>query len=150
MTNSVEALTACIKLLRMVKKAKSEIAAKRYYHSLRTIDDIQGNHLRNVQDFEFAQVIKNSLPSMKMEVKNLVLNEMRDWLSKIRDDSKVVGSLAIQLAHTRDERIRNRADQSRVTYSHATNAILEQFANDEWECKIHESNQSNLPTHSIL
>ena len=136
MSAAIESLNYCVKLLKMVKKAKTEISEKRYYRALRTIDEIQGNQLRNAQDFKFAQSIKDRLPIMKQDVKRLVLKEMKDWLSKVREDSKVVGSLAIQLGVARQDRLRNKAEELQRKSSYATNSVLELLVNEELECRF--------------
>jgi DNA gyrase/topoisomerase IV subunit B len=135
MSSAVEVLNSSVKMLKLLRKAQVEIESRRFYHALRTIDEIQLNHLRSVQDFNFAQVIKVKLPEMKIKIKNLVLGEMKDWLSRVREDSKSVGELAVKLANARKERLKSKTEEMQRKSSYAISSVLELLVIEELECK---------------
>ena len=57
MTEALDALNKCIKMLRQIQKSQQEIKNRKYYQALRTIEEIRVEHLRDVTDFEFAKRI---------------------------------------------------------------------------------------------
>ena len=82
---------------------------------------------------------------MTESIKQLVLTEMKNWLSKVRDDSRVIGELCMGITKAKQEKIRvmkeslmEKADtetnyKTREIYSNATVATLELIVNEEFE-----------------
>lgn len=46
---AIESLSACLPVIKLYVKAKQQLAAQRYYPTLKTLQDLEANHLPSVR-----------------------------------------------------------------------------------------------------
>nr|CAG8441077.1 15646_t:CDS:10 [Entrophospora candida] len=109
---AVETLQLCLHILDLANRVTHLIESKKYYSALRTLEELQNVHLRKVIQYEFAKHMQESIPAMQNNVKDAVTKEMKEWLFKVRQDSRQVGKIAMEQMRLRQERWSNKLAQN--------------------------------------
>ncbi|KAG4304037.1 hypothetical protein PORY_002560 [Pneumocystis oryctolagi] len=92
----MDSIRTCLKVLRLVNKIHEWIENSEFYRALRSLEELQTVHLKDVLQFRFAQRIRDSIPYMKQQIKDAVMENLREWLLNLRVSSSKVGELAFQ------------------------------------------------------
>jgi len=93
---TIGTLKHCLGILDKTNKINIQIENHKYYSALRMVEELQTIHLSNIIQFQFAQHIQECIPLMKERIKIAVTKEMKNWLIKIRENSRKVGNLAME------------------------------------------------------
>ncbi|KAG5438710.1 hypothetical protein PCANB_002430 [Pneumocystis canis] len=96
MKDSVSMLQMCLKVLRLTNKIHEWIENKEFYRALRSLDELQMVHLKDILHLRFAQNIRDSIPYMKQRIQEAVITNLKEWLLTLRASSSKVGELAFQ------------------------------------------------------
>ncbi|KAG5513192.1 hypothetical protein PMAC_001562 [Pneumocystis sp. 'macacae'] len=91
-----DTIRTCLKVLRLVNKIHEWIENREFYRALRSLEELQTIHLKDVLQFRFAQNIRDSIPYMKDKIKEAVMENLREWLLVLRTSSSKVGELVFQ------------------------------------------------------
>ncbi|CCJ28817.1 unnamed protein product [Pneumocystis jirovecii] len=91
-----DTIRTCLKVLRLVNKIHEWIENREFYRALRSLEELQTVHLKDVLQFRFAQNIRDSIPYMKHKIKEAVMENLREWLLVLRTSSSKVGELVFQ------------------------------------------------------
>lgn len=92
------ALRMCLEVLKLANLVRDQLAAKKHYPALRTLDELQNVHLKEVLQFNLAEVIQQSVPAMQRMIKDAVMSDLNAWLYRIRETSQLLGQGAAQQA----------------------------------------------------
>ncbi|CAG8459120.1 4894_t:CDS:10 [Paraglomus occultum] len=134
--DAIETLQKCLHILDLSNRANNLIEEKKYYSALRTLEELQTVHLRNVIQYEFAKHMQESIPVTQNSIKDAVTKEMKEWLFKVRQVSRQVGKLAMDQLVTRQERWRVKVAQEPDLRHVAINSPIELVLNEDKEFNV--------------
>ena len=92
---AIEALGHCIPVIRLYNKAQAQLAGRRFYPTLRTLQELEGTHLPSVAQYPFAAKIRERVPAMRLRVKQTSFAELQEFLRDIRDGARLIGETAL-------------------------------------------------------
>ncbi|KAF5400267.1 Exocyst complex component [Paragonimus heterotremus] len=91
----IEALELTLPILEQYSRIERSIAEGRFYHALRTLEDLEHSQLSRVRPYAFSETIGNIIPKLRSEIKNASLAELTDFLEHIRKHSTRLGAIAM-------------------------------------------------------
>ncbi|KAG8435201.1 hypothetical protein GDO86_013225 [Hymenochirus boettgeri] len=97
-TTVVEKLQLCLPALEMYSKLKDQINGKRYYSALKTMEQLENLYLPQVAQYTFCQIMSETLPKLREEIKEISLSGLKDFLESIRKHSDKIGETAMKQA----------------------------------------------------
>ncbi|XP_022662836.1 exocyst complex component 6-like isoform X3 [Varroa jacobsoni] len=92
---AIEALSICLPVLDMYSKLNEQMAAKRHYPALKTIELLEHTYLPLIQRHKFAQTMGQRLPRFRAQIEEASMTELKDFLESIRKHSAHIGDIAI-------------------------------------------------------
>ncbi|KAI5807455.1 exocyst complex subunit Sec15-like-domain-containing protein [Peziza echinospora] len=104
-------LRMCLEVLRLANRVRELLASKSHYPALRTLDELQNVHLKEVLQFNLAEVIQQSVPAMQRMIKDAVMSDLNAWLYRIRETSQLLGQVAFDQTELRRRRQRERIEK---------------------------------------
>ncbi|CUS13121.1 unnamed protein product [Tuber aestivum] len=106
---ATRALKSCLEVLGLANRVGDLLREKKRYAALRALEELQNVRLREVTQFEIAEIIQKSVPSMKTMVKEAVMTDLNAWLYKVRENSMLLGQVAFyhtdKRRHRQEERV---------------------------------------------
>ncbi|RKP17924.1 hypothetical protein ROZALSC1DRAFT_30319, partial [Rozella allomycis CSF55] len=136
LNETVANLKNCLTALKCMQKAQMEMGKGKFYQALKTMDDLQMNKLKEISSFKIAQKLEADIPRMRNEIKKIVLDQVKDWMTSVREKSKIVGELALELTKARKNKLETLSPRLRGKLSHAKNATLELIVHEEIDCML--------------
>ncbi|KAI8048648.1 exocyst complex subunit Sec15-like-domain-containing protein [Syncephalis plumigaleata] len=94
----IDQLQRCLHVLKLANKVRIQLEHRNYYTGLRTLEELEDVHLRKVAKYEFAKHMEKWIPLMKENIKSSVMSDLKEWLFNLREQSRMVGELAMQEA----------------------------------------------------
>ncbi|KAI8922248.1 exocyst complex subunit Sec15-like-domain-containing protein [Powellomyces hirtus] len=91
----VESLQACLFVLDMANKVNANVENRKYYTALKMLEELQKAHLRPVMHYTFAKHMQDYIPVMQENIREVVLEEVQNWLVNIRENTRAIGRLAM-------------------------------------------------------
>lgn len=105
-----------------------QVKEKRYYPALKTLEQLENEHLPRVAHYRFTAQMKNAVPQLKEMIKQSSEADFREFLENIRKYSPRIGEVAMR--HTKRMQARTLDDILDECEKHLNGTIL---ANDEEE-----------------
>uniref|UniRef100_A0A671S3G1 Exocyst complex component n=1 Tax=Sinocyclocheilus anshuiensis TaxID=1608454 RepID=A0A671S3G1_9TELE len=96
MATTVEKLQLCIPVLEMYSKLKEQLESKRYYSALKTMEQLQNIYIPRVSQYRFCQIMAETLPKLREEIKEISMSDLKDFLESIRKHSDKIGETAMR------------------------------------------------------
>lgn len=93
---AIEAVTVCLQVLDITNKVYEMIRNGERFAALKSLDDLQNIHLKEVQDFGFAQLINRNVPALTQVVRSDSLAGLNIWIQSLPDLSSKVGTAAFE------------------------------------------------------
>lgn len=115
----------CLEVLRLANRVRELLAAKSHYPALRTLDELQNVHLKEVLQFSVAEVIRESVPAMQRMIKDAVMSDLNAWLYRIRETSQLLGQVAFDQTELRRRRQRERSEKQPWLRGFQLNSAIE-------------------------
>lgn len=109
---ATQSLRLCLEVLGLANRVSDLLKAKKHYSALRTLDELQNVHLKEVVQFDVADMIQKSVPAMQGMVKEAVMMDLNQWLYRIREMSQLLGQVAFNQTGLRRQRQRERVEKS--------------------------------------
>lgn len=109
---ATQALRLCLEVLGLANRVGDLLRAKKHYAALRTLDELQNVHLKEVMQYEVADMIRMSVPAMQGMVKEAVMTDLNSWLYRIRESSVLLGQIAFDQTELRRRRQKDRIEKS--------------------------------------
>ena len=134
-----QALQLSLEVLRLANSVHELLHQKKYYAALRTLDELQNVHLKEVLQYNIARIIQKSVPSMKNMVKEAVMQDLNDWLFQIRESSKLIGQVAFDQTELRRRRQKERAEKSQYFEAFKLNSAVELVLDEREEFDVLEN-----------
>ena len=94
---AIEAVTACLRVLDLTNNIHEMIRTKQKFAALKSLDDLQKVHLKEVSDYGFAQLINKSVPALMKMVRDETIADIESWLLDIRQKSELIGKQAFDV-----------------------------------------------------
>ncbi|KAI8140216.1 exocyst complex subunit Sec15-like-domain-containing protein [Fennellomyces sp. T-0311] len=135
--DAIQVLQKSLVMLELANKADQQLEGKKYYSALKTLDDLENEHLVDMPQYTFVQHISKGVPLTQKMVKDDVTVQLREWLATVRGVSREIGSLAMQRMQERQDRWRAKtADNPKLRYlqHHNVNSAIEMVVNEGLEC----------------
>ncbi|XP_036376562.1 exocyst complex component 6 isoform X1 [Megalops cyprinoides] len=98
MATTVEKLQLCIPVLEMYSKLKEQLDSKRYYAALKTMEQLENTYIPRVSQYRFCQIMAETLPKLREEIKEISMSDLKDFLESIRKHSDKIGETAMKQA----------------------------------------------------
>ncbi|XP_028823147.1 exocyst complex component 6 isoform X3 [Denticeps clupeoides] len=98
MATTVEKLQLCIPVLEMYSKLKEQLESKRYYAALKTMEQLENIYIPRVSHYRFCQIMAETLPKLREEIKDISMSDLKDFLESIRKHSDKIGETAMRQA----------------------------------------------------
>ncbi|KAF4085268.1 hypothetical protein AMELA_G00115670 [Ameiurus melas] len=98
MATTVEKLQLCIPVLEMYSKLKEQLESKRYYAALKTMEQLENIYIPRVSKYRFCQIMAETLPKLREEIKEISMSDLKDFLESIRKHSDKIGETAMKQA----------------------------------------------------
>lgn len=103
MEDAIETLGACVVALELLAKAQRQMNSRKFYAALKTLAELQRNHMLAIANFKFSQHMSQCIPMIKDKIKRSVFDELKEWLVEIRDNCRQIGHVAIITIQSRYE-----------------------------------------------
>lgn len=118
-------LRMCLEVLRLANRVRELLEKKSHYPALRTLDELQNVHLKEVLQFNLAEVIQQSVPAMQRMIKDAVMSDLNTWLYRIRETSQLLGQVAFDQTELRRRRQRERCEKAAYLRLFRLNSAIE-------------------------
>lgn len=105
--SAIEGLGGCLPVLECYVKLKRQVSDKRYYPALKTLEQLERDHLPTVAGYRFAAQMKEAVPQLKENIKRSSEADFREFLENIRSFTPKIGHKAIE--HTKQQQKRDLA-----------------------------------------
>lgn len=129
-------LRMCLEVLRLANRVRELLEKKSHYPALRTLDELQNVHLKEVLQFSVADVIRQNIPVMQRMIKDAVMSDLNAWLYKIRETSQLLGQVAFDQTELRRRRQRERIEKQPwlkgFKLNSAIELVLDEREGTEW------------------
>lgn len=133
---ATQALRLCLEVLGLANRVEELLRAKKHYAALRTLDELQNVHLKEVVQFDVADMIQNSVPAMQGMVKEAVMTDLNSWLYRIRESSQLLGQVAFDQTELRRRRQKERVDKSPYLRLFRLNSAIELVLDEREEFDV--------------
>ncbi|KAG2220229.1 hypothetical protein INT45_008770 [Circinella minor] len=137
--DAIEVLQKSLTMLELANTANVQLESKKYYSALKTLDNLENEHLQDMPSYTFVEHISKGVPLTQKMVKDDVTIQLREWLATVRGVSREIGSLAMQRMQERQDRWRTKtADNPKLRYlqHHNVNSAIEMVVNEGLESSI--------------
>ncbi|PWW79860.1 exocyst complex subunit Sec15-like protein [Tuber magnatum] len=109
---ATQALRLCLEVLGLANRVGDLLKQKKHYAALRTLDELQNVHLKEVMQYDVADMIQKSVPAVQGMVKEAVMTDLNSWLYRIRGSSVLLGQVAFDQTELRRRRQKERIEKS--------------------------------------
>uniref|UniRef100_A0A8C2Q5C6 Exocyst complex component n=1 Tax=Cyprinus carpio TaxID=7962 RepID=A0A8C2Q5C6_CYPCA len=86
-----------------------------YYSALKTMEQLENIYIPRVSQYRFCQIMAETLPKLREEIKEISMSDLKDFLESIRKHSDKIGETAMRQAQ--QHRTFNSEVQKQVTLS---------------------------------
>ncbi|KAH8895180.1 exocyst complex subunit Sec15-like protein [Thozetella sp. PMI_491] len=130
-TDVSDALNESLKILHAVNNAHDLIRKKKYYGALKSLEDLQNEHLiptiqnKYATQYRLADLIQKSIPASQKTISEAVMNDLNTWLFRIRETSQFLGEVAFYHTEQRRERQRKRVESDEFMNHFKLNSAIE-------------------------
>lgn len=133
-----EALRSSLSILHAVNQAHDLIRKKKYYAALKSLEDLQNEHLlptiqnKYATQHRLADIIQRSIPASQKVISEAVMTDLNTWLFRIRDITPFLGEVAFYHTELRRTRQRERVEGNGFMVNFKLNSAIE-LVSDEAE-----------------
>lgn len=130
-TDVSDALKDSLKILHAVNNAHDLVRKKKYYAALKSLDDLQNEHLvpiiqnKYATQHKLADLIQKSIPDSQKTISKAVMTDLNTWLYRIRETSQFLGEVAFFHTKQRQDRQRSRIERNAFLSRFKLNSAIE-------------------------
>ncbi|KAI5793189.1 exocyst complex subunit Sec15-like-domain-containing protein [Geopyxis carbonaria] len=136
---ATQSLRRCLDVLGLANKVSDLLRTKKHYAALRTLDELQNVHLKEVVQYDVADMVQNSVPAMQGMIKEAVMTDLNQWLYKIRESSQLLGQVAFDQTELRRRRQKERVEKSPYLRLFKLNSAIELVLDEREEFDVLEN-----------
>uniref|UniRef100_A0A671SMN5 Exocyst complex component 6 n=1 Tax=Sinocyclocheilus anshuiensis TaxID=1608454 RepID=A0A671SMN5_9TELE len=99
MATTVEKLQLCIPgEMTWLRKLMTDVNLFlfRYYSALKTMEQLENIYIPRVSQYRFCQIMAETLPKLREEIKEISMSDLKDFLESIRKHSDKIGETAMR------------------------------------------------------
>ncbi|KND92627.1 Exocyst complex component sec15 [Tolypocladium ophioglossoides CBS 100239] len=140
--DATDALRDSVKVLHAVNHAHDLVRRKKYYSALKSLEDLQNEHLvpilqnRYATQHRLADVIQKSIPGSRKAISEAVMTDLNTWLFRIRETSQFLGEVAFYHTELRRSRQRKRVDDDQFLSNFKLNSSIELVCDESEEFDV--------------
>ena len=128
---AIQSIEDSLKALNLLLSVQLEISDGHNHSAVKLIDELQGKgSLRAIEEMPFYGKVQKSLEQSKKKVWESATGQVKRWLSSVRDESSIMGSLALSQLQTRFEQFQR---QSTTSASQPFELFLSEVAAEDSE-----------------
>ncbi|CAG9857330.1 unnamed protein product [Phyllotreta striolata] len=94
-------LNLCLPVFIIYSKLQKQIADKRYYPALKTLEELEHLHLPHVANYRFSKQLQENIPKYREKIEGASMSDLKDFLENIRKFSPKIGEVAMR--HTNEQ-----------------------------------------------
>ncbi|XP_066258160.1 exocyst complex component 6 [Euwallacea similis] len=94
-------LKLCLPVFLSYSKLQKQIADKRYYPALKTLEELEHVHLPHVANYRFSNQLYQKIPKYRDKIEAASMTDLKDFLENIRKFSPKIGEVAMR--HTSEQ-----------------------------------------------
>lgn len=148
-----EALKDCIEVLKLANTVHELLDKKSHYAALRSLDELQNVHLRDVAQYKISDMIQKSVPATKRAIADAVMKDLNTWLYRIRETSQFLGEVAFYATEQRMSRQKARAEQASSLEGYGLNSAVELVSDEDVEFDVLDNDDVSVdftPLHEAM
>jgi hypothetical protein len=140
--DATEALKDSLRVLHAVNHAHDLIRQKNYYSALKSLEDLQNEHLvpilqnRYATQHRLADVIQKSIPGSQKAISEAVMTDLNTWLFRVRETSQFLGEVAFYHTEIRRSRQRKRVESDQFLANFKLNSSIELVCDESEEFDV--------------
>uniref|UniRef100_A0A8C4RRS0 Exocyst complex component n=1 Tax=Erpetoichthys calabaricus TaxID=27687 RepID=A0A8C4RRS0_ERPCA len=96
--STIDKLTLCLPVLEMYSRLQEQMKTKRHYPALKTLEQVEHHYLPHVSQYRFCKIMSDNIPRLRMEIKDVSMSDLKDFLESIRKHSDKIGETAMKQA----------------------------------------------------
>jgi exocyst complex component 6 len=141
-TDVSDALKESLKILHAVNNAHDLIRKKKYYAALKSLDDLQNEHLvptiqnKYATQYKLADLIQKSIPASQKTISEAVMTDLNMWLFRVRETSQFLGEVAFYHTEQRRERMKKRVEENEFLLNFKLNSAVELVFDEDNEYDV--------------
>jgi hypothetical protein len=142
LADASEALNESLKILHAVNNSHELIRKKKYYAALKSLEDLQNEHLapaiqnRFATQHRLADLIQRSIPSSLKAISDAVMADLNTWLYRVRETSQFLGEVAFYNTELRRTRQKKRVDIDPFLSTFKLNSAIELVSDESEEYDV--------------
>ncbi|KJZ75983.1 hypothetical protein HIM_04439 [Hirsutella minnesotensis 3608] len=140
--DATDALKESLQVLHALNTAHDLVRRKKYYSALKSLEDLQNEHLvpilqnRYATQHRLADVIQKSIPSSQKTISEAVMSDLNTWLFRIRETSQFLGEVAFYHTDMRKSRHRKRVEDDQFLSNFKLNSAIELVCDESEEFDV--------------
>lgn len=145
-----DALKDSLRVLQAVNLAHDLIRRKRYYSALKSLEDLQNEHIvpilqnRYATQHRLADAIQKSIPASRKAISEAVMVDLNTWLFHIRRVSPLLGEFAFYQTEMRRARQKKRIDEQECLPNFKLNSAIELVCDESEEFDVLNNEQLEI------
>lgn len=145
--DATDALKDSLQILHAVNHAHDLVRRKKYYPALKSLEDLQNEHLvpiiqnRYATQHRLADVIQKSIPASQKAISEAVMTDLNTWLFRIRETSQFLGEVAFYHTEMRRSRQRKRVDDDSFLGNFKLNSAIELVSDENEEFDVLDNDE---------
>ncbi|PTB66618.1 exocyst complex, sec15 subunit [Trichoderma citrinoviride] len=140
--DAADALRESLTVLHAVNHSHELVRRKKYYSALKSLQDLQNEHLvpilqnRYATQHRLADAIQKSLPASRRAISEAVMSDLNTWLYRIRETSQFLGEVAFYHTEMRRSRQRARIENEKFLENFKLNSSIELISDENEEFDV--------------
>ena len=146
-SDASDALKDSLKILQALNNAHDLVRRKKYYSALKSLEDLQNEHLvpilqnRYATQHRLADVIQKSIPGSQKIISEAVMNDLNTWLFRIRETSQFLGEVAFYHTELRRTRQKERVENDSFLNNFRLNSSIELVSDEAEEFDVLDNDE---------
>lgn len=149
-SDASDALKESLKVLQAVNQAHDLVRRKKYYSALKSLEDLQNEHLvpilqnRYATQHRLADAIQKSIPASRKAISEAVMADLNTWLFRIREASQFLGELAWYYTDQRRLRQKKRVEDDQFLTNFKLNSSIELVCDESEELDVLDNEELQI------
>lgn len=145
--DAADAIRDSLRILHAVNNAHDLVRRKNYYAALKSLDDLQNEHLVPILQNKYAtqhtlaDIIQRSIPSSQKTISEGVMTDLNTWLFRIRETSQFLGEVAFYHTDLRRTRQRERVEKNEYMSHFKLNSAIELVFDESEEFDVLDNDE---------
>lgn len=138
---ATQALKDCLEVLRVANHVHELLGKKNHYGALRALDELQNVHLKEVAQYQLADLIQSSVPATQKLIAEAVMTDLNTWLYRIRETSQFLGEVAFYHTEQRRNRQKQRMESNAYLRNFKLNSPIELVFDESEEFDVLDNDE---------